>query len=348
MGGVTFSILSRWLSCRDRAKVKLIHGLGPRPRFSKHMEYGNMFHLCEESLLAGRDWRQQLISYTHKLLAKYSSDREEIEKWYCVCLLQFPEYVKFWNEPRPEPGRVITTTEKPFSHVHKLPSGRQVMLRGKKDSTYKVKTRGIIGVRENKTKGDVDIVALQKQLTYDLQSMIYALVEGANEVEYNVIRRPLSGGKGNLTRSEGTKGAKCTRCKGVAGNLSCPRCGGLGRVGGKPPETEDAYYDRVAQYIHDDPAHYFARWATPITPDDIEAFCTHTLDPILENLCAWYDAITRKPNQKPLPSWALSWRHPYGAANRVDDYGMTDVDEFLTSGSTVGLQRLDDLFGELR
>ena len=43
----------------------------------------------------------------------------------------------------------------------------------------------------------------------------------------------------------------------------------------------------------------------------------------------------------------IHWQHPFGCTNTVDEYGQTDVDNYLRTGSTVGLVRREKLFEEL-
>src|SRR3990167_2303538 len=86
-----------------------------------------------------------------------------------------------------------------------------------------------IYLQENKTKGDIQENQIKRQMTYDLQTMLYlvALSEWQGSVatkqfgipdswnrvkdvnlagvRYNVIRRPLSGGKGTIVQHKPTK-----------------------------------------------------------------------------------------------------------------------------------------------
>jgi hypothetical protein len=74
---------------------------------------------------------------------------------------------------------------------------------------------------DNKTKGEIEPEELKRQLHFDMQTMIYlvALIEKSRDddwpnqgkslykmpikgVRYNVIRRPLSGGRGNIKQLE--------------------------------------------------------------------------------------------------------------------------------------------------
>lgn len=383
-GGVTQSMLGRFLNCRERFRVRYVEGLAPAEKFNHRLEYGQMWHTCEEAL--ARDgtipnikdpWLIHLMGYVTELNKKYPMDREQINHWYQVCKLQFPLYVKHWSKHPDVKDRTPLFQEDVFDTKHRLPSGRTVRLRGKRDSVDilgKNKTAGI-WLKENKTKGDIDEQEIKRMLKFDLQTMMYlvTLYEDQKKeswgtavgklpikgVCYNVVRRPLSGGKGSIKRLESTKGSKCGKCKGIgkillAGNMQlCPKCKGKCYLGGKPAETAESFYARVAKYITDEPEHYFMRWTCDVSQADVERFKRETLNPLLEQLCDWYnrvseDAIRDRDPFQYLPYQSNPhWRHPFGAANSIDEYGWADMDSYLETGNSVGLKR-QELFRELK
>ena len=223
LGGITQSMLVRFLSCRERFRLKYVLGLEPHDKWYKTLGYGNMWHTCEESHAAiGEDWGANLATHVGLLNHKYPLQREEIEKWYRVCMVQFPEYVKYWSEHSDVKNRVPLEQEQVFDIPYTLPSGRVVRLRGKRDSTDQIEVDGKLGVwlQENKSKGDIEKEDIERQLKFDLQTNLY-LIALRHEydkigwaakgplrgVRYNVVRRPLSGGKGNIKPHEG----KCTK-----------------------------------------------------------------------------------------------------------------------------------------
>ena len=79
LGGVTQSLLSNWLCCKERFRIKYIDGLQPEWGFSKVLEFGNMFHLCEETSVNGGDWRKSLKEYAQSLCKQYQLQQEDIE-----------------------------------------------------------------------------------------------------------------------------------------------------------------------------------------------------------------------------------------------------------------------------
>lgn len=374
--GVTFTLLSRFLTCRERFRLLVVEGLKPEETFNHRLFYGSAWHLCEEVLARGNDptrgnkadraaplWEPALKTYAQDLCRRYPMQKEQVEHWWNVCRVQFPVYVDYWHKNTDVVQRTPLLQEYPFKVPYALPSGRTVLLRGKFDSVDiigKGKAAAIY-LQENKTKGDVDPNQLKRQLTFDLQTMLYLVAlevyrqgcrdsfwpgvdsklgkvnyrtatESIAGVRYNVIRRPLSGGKYSIVRHKPNK----TNLYG---------------------ESHEEYYARLQGLIREDPGHFFMRWRVEVQPEDIVKFRRRCLDPLLEHLCNWWDWISASPNSDP---WELTsermntglhtglhWQHPFGVRNILDEGGSTDLDEYLSSGSVVGLTRTNNLFPEL-
>lgn len=358
-GGVTQSMLGSYLVCKERFRIQYIEGLQQAPRFRHYIEYGQMWHKCEEALAANDNPSfppigLALQAYCKKLMKKYPTQGPEINKWYNVCKVQFPLYVAYWRKQSDVKNRTPLMQEVAFDVPYTLPSGRVVRLRGKWDSVDLIgrgKSRSIY-LMENKTKGDVDEVKIKTQLHFDLQTMLYLIAlitlrekettptehfQGApiKGVRYNVIRRPLSGGKGSIRQHKPTK-------KNPAG------------------ESTQEYYARLGQeVIAKEPETYFMRWKAEITAQDIDRFKRECLDPVLENLCDDYEWWLHRPKRvcfkgaelrsKVLPHHCpRHFRFPYGVYNSITDGRGTDLDEYLATGSTLGLVKGTELFEELK
>ena len=397
-GGITFSLLSRYLQCKERFRLMVIEGIRPSRDFNHRIEYGNMWHLCEENHAASQDWLNPLKNYSRDLARRFPLQQLEVEKWYNVCKVQFPEYVKFWQEHPDATSRIPLFQEQIFKVPYKLPSGRTVYLRGKFDSADVLGIGKNVGIyaQENKTKGDINETKIKRQLTFDFQTQLYLVAlkglredlksqlkqglqraaEGSASLElergsyytydervkdflletkllpirgvvYNVIRRPLSGGKGSIVQRKGSKNV--------------------------PAETKQEYYARLTQYIKDEPESYFMRWKVDVYPSDVTKFEDHCLIPLLENLCddyewwAWcsYEGKRVGADKSILVNGRNRWngeqrrvrfakhcprhyRHPFGVANSIDEYGYSDIDAHLDYGSMAGLERVDTLFSELK
>lgn len=382
-GGVTQTLLGNFFVDRERFRLKYILGLYAHDRWNHRLGYGNMWHECERAAAAElswsdgelngidtNNWMDCLDQHTGEMMKQYPFQKDEILKWWNVCCVQFPEYVKYWSTHPDVKNRTPLLQEQAFDIPYKLPSGRVVRLRGKWDSvdfipahSYSYKdnsemNRGYDGcdypdgiwIQENKTKSDIDKLKVERQLKFDLQSMMYlialneykwglaAAMEKARldwpypilGVRYNVVRRPLSGGKGNISPHK----AKVTKKTFT------------------PAETEEHFYARLRDdYIAKEPDYWFFRVRVDISQRDIQVFKDTCLHPVLEHLCDWYDQVTN--NQAPtLPKYRyiapMHYRTPYGIYNPLSDGGETEYDAMLESGNEVGLRRVEELFWELK
>ena len=354
-GGVTYSLLTRFMTCRERFRIQTILGLRPAEKFQHRIEYGNMWHVCEEVYAAGDKNRVErsldaLKRYARGLASRHPTEQSQVDHWYRVCKLQFPLYVAYWGK-HPHAAGVPLLQEEVFNVPLKLPSGHVVRLRGKFDSVDYVASptaEAGIWLQENKTKGDIEEEDIARQLTMDLQTMMYltalyqyasnhplrdmARKAGAGDavplvgVRYNVVRRPLSGGKGSIVRHKPTK--------------KNPR-----------GESLDEYYERVASYIREEPGRYFMRWQAIVNRGEVVRFRQQVLDPLLTQLCTWYEVVTQSHRSRTDPfveGKGVHWRHPYGVRNPLDEGYAGDVDSYLENGSRVGLVRAETLFPELQ
>lgn len=318
--GITFSLLSRFLVCRERFRCYVVEGLKPADGFNHRLEFGNMWHICEECHAAGRVWEPLVTEYARGLAKKYFTQQAEIGNWHGICLTMFPLYVEHWATHPDVKSRTPLLEEQAFNVPYKLPSGREVKLRGKWDSVDLVNKDGIY-LQENKTKSDINEVQLRRQLTFDLQTMIYMVALSYSEdigsmphtlkgIRYNVVKRP--------RQYQGKK------------------------------ESHDQFLERLRGIISDSPEEFFMRWKIEITPGDIDLFRQRCLDPILEQLCDWWEWVNPEyASVRNLWEGGIHWQHPFGVWNVLDEGGSSDLDEYLRSGSEVGLTRVENLFPEL-
>ena len=350
--GITQSMIGQWLVCRERFKILYIDGWKPQDRFNSNIEYGNMFHLCEEiSRKESRDdkdllesvlgsplqdpWRIKLNEYCQELVTKYPTQQEEIEKWYQVCKTQFPVYQEYWKGLKDTAKSIYQ--EKVFDVPYELPSGRMVKLKGKWDGVSSKRGRYAgIYLDEFKTKSNPDEQRLRQQLTFDLQTMFYLVSMSIGEfrnkkvkgVRYNIIRKPLSGGKGTIRPHKETKTRKA--------------------------ETKEEFYHRLkVDYLEAEPEYWFQRWEVEVTEADINKFRNTFLDACLEQICCWYDWVTvtgmlKETEGYNTPSTCMHYRTPYGIYNPLTEGGQGhELDYYLQTGSTAGLERMTTVFPEL-
>lgn len=337
--GITQSLLNLFLMCRERFRILVVEGLKPVDSFNHRIEYGSMWHVCEEHYTAYLHWEPSLKDYAIGLCKKYPLQQEQIQHWYNICKIQFPIYIEYWKKHRSKEQRTSLLQEQTFAVPYKLPSGRTVLLRGKWDGVDLIgKGRNVsIYLPEHKTRGDIKEEQINRQLQFDLQTMFYLVALQATSdgnslgcdypikgVIYNVVRRPLSGGKGSIRRHKATKT--------------------------KPEETTEHFYARLSDIIADEPETFFMRWKVEISSADVDRFKREFLNPILEQLCDWWRWISNDNDPYGMDmdtGQTFHWRTPFGIYNVLAEGGASELDEYLATGSDLGLERATTLFREL-
>lgn len=145
-------------------------------------------------------------------------------------------------------------------------------------------------------------------------------------VRYNVIRRPLAGGKGSIRPHQATKT--------------------------KAAETDAEFYERLKGVILEDVGSYFLRVKVEVYQSDIDRFKKMCLNPLLEQLCDWYEWIAIGGD-----SFCGTCADPYNKVHFMSPFGLysplletnqTELDGYILDKTEVGLQRVETLFTELQ
>ena len=359
-GGVTQSLLSRFLVCRERFRLLIVEGIKPADSFSHRLEFGSCWHVCEEQLakyggnLQSQAVERALAEYGRQLCKRYPTQQGEIDKYYQLCKAMFPLYVKHWSKNKDQKDKTPLLAEQMFDVPYKLPSGRTVRLRGKWDGVNLVSKGRAAGIRlfETKTKGDIDEQQITSQLSFDLQTMMY-LVALQTQMESEPMENEL--GKPALRAADGTALSDAP-IAGVDYNvIRRPLSGGKGDVRLGKDESIAHLCERLQEKIRewmatpDAPDGWFYRWKVEISQEDIAKFKRQCLDPILEQLCDWWQVVNDDGNCK---VWggakSLHFRLPYGVWNPLLEGRPSDMDYHLATGSMVGMQRVMNLFPELQ
>jgi hypothetical protein len=176
-------------------------------------------------------------------------------------------------------------------------------------------------LQENKTKSSIDQAKIYRQLKFDLQTLIYIVALRAKYDEMGWAKLgPILGVRYNVIRRSAHRSLESFSKK----------------------LSEDMAANRSGEW--------FARYRVEISPADVAKFRQTCLDPILEQLCDWWEMVTTR-NDPFSPSnnknHKFHWRHPNGVWNPMDNGAESEVDEYLMTGSEVGLQRTNNLFPEL-
>lgn len=402
--GITFSLLCKFLECRERFRLKVVEGLVEDEGFRHQLEFGSMWHVCEEAHSAGKDFMPALKDYHRKLKILYPGAEAEILKWTEICKRTFPRYIKRWSNHPHEKTRKPILEEVAFRVPYTLPSGRTVILRGKWDSVllatldavdFKdkatarlLKQMGLsigskaILLQENKTKGErtMDEEGILATVDRNLQTMLYQIaLRQYEKLGSNDFANTPAGGGMALAPAIFQYPIIGTLYNVVLRPLSDKYA-----IRQKVHETLTAFYDRVGESIDANVDKYFIRWLAIIEPTDIDLFRQQCFDPILEQLCDWWEWIkvdpydpwrARTPNEIAMltPAYAeiaqkdgvkfrqaskllgldtllnntIHYQAPWGVYNSLASGWRGSYFNYLTRGSEIGLTRTKTLFPEL-
>lgn len=342
--GITQSLFSKFIVCRHRFYLRTVHGLVEDEGFSKALEYGNMWHAAEEVWCNGAHGellpraRTALLDRSlaaakkvrDGLLKTYQDQFSEVDKWYQLCIRQFPLYLAYWDGHADEKSRKPLLEEAMFRVPYQLPSGRFVVLRGKFDAVcvmkypvsahqFRVRTADGIFIQENKSKGKVDEMGLIKTVAFNLQTQWYQaalriIVEAIEAKRWDDVAAWLPGVNTDRLVAAVQVGLKP---KGVLYNVikrplsdqyALKRREGRvvkGKPGRVGAETNTQFYDRVAAQIEEQSfdkngkplsrSPHFLRLKTVVEDSDIEKFKTQMFNPHMEQLLDWWTWIEMDP-----------------------------------------------------
>jgi hypothetical protein len=344
--GITQSMLGQFLLCRERFRIKYLLGIQPVHRFRAVIVFGELWHLCREKEQAGEDWEAACRACAVAHMRQNKQDQQEIMKWFNVCVRLF----KCWLEHHDTLPHIkhspiaeelvfaVPYTVYPSEWNFHSDRPADVLLRGKFDGV--TLRDGKIWLQEIKTKGQIDEKGISFQLSFDLQTMLYltALQQMLNHglepfedyrgmevggVLYDIVRRPLSGGRGSIKQLKPTK----KRPKG---------------------ESMEEYLNRLEEYFYNEPEYFFMQWEVGVTQHELANFNKKFLKPILEDLCEWYNFMTSKMGRENPFHHSGHWQAPSMMFNPFVREAGTPYDHYLADGSMVGLHRVDSLFNELQ
>lgn len=323
--GITFSMLSRFLVCRERFRLSSVEGW-TEGSIRNVLEFGNVFHFCMEQTIKGlpvTSIDRWLADYEKKRKNIKGDDREQLELLLGTIRVMFPLYLKFWAKA--DTNKVYVAQEQKFCVKHTLPvSKRTIQLRGRWDALFRAPSRSsgnqhALWLQENKTKSNIDEEGLQGGLQYDLQTMLYSYTisreynEYPTDICYNVIRRPAIRMRVN--------------------------------------ERLVDYLLRLEEDINSRPTFYFMRWETALSSREIDHWVQHTLNPILEQVVEWWESIKHNP----FDPWRLAngepnlhhYLRPFGVYDGAATGQRGDFFDLVTKQNSFGLFRRDVPFPEL-
>lgn len=371
--GLTQSLIAKWINCPHRFWLYAICGAKEETGFNLPIVYGDAFHNALEAYAMGRNPAtkagERIKDTFHKEALAYPRETDKIGYWSKICYDQFLAYADVWAEEDATFDSFME--EQSFCEEYTLPDGRKIKQRGKWDMGIvskgdRTRTRYL---KEHKIKGEIDAYNLTRTLAQNFQVMyylppLYAKMdrEGSPRpqgVLYNVIQRPLAGRKHSIVQKKGRK-------------VKNKKTGVLELKGA---ETTSMFQSRLAGLYKQHPDDFFYRWKVSISEEEVERFRIETLDPLLTQMCNWWDSIQGdpfdpwnkdstktvqgyepyahdgnthptflEPTRVPNPH---HYRRPFGIFDKMAKGLTGDYQEYLTTGDKSSLRKITTVFPEL-
>lgn len=287
--GVSYSMLSKFMQCRERFRLYAVEGKREVGKQQKAMDFGTYFHKLLE--VHAKDQRKNASSIITSVTKSKNSIKSISQLDRMIANVIFEEYLIWYSDIKYN----YFDAEVKFDVNYHLHGVGNIRLRGKSDELIRWKDK-TIWVQENKTKENINEAFLDASIPFNLQTLMYVIGIGAQikkpigGVVYNIIRKPKHKQKGT--------------------------------------ETEVEFIERLRGEIRKKPSHFFFRWEYPLPLERLQDFKTKTFEPLLRSFYIWWKSIEHSPfapwvlaDGKPNPH---HYQHPYGvympSTNDVGDF----------------------------
>ena len=267
-GGITQSLLNRFLQCPFQFYLYAICGLKEPKALNNNLIWGDILHVGLEHALRGETLqvaKQAMLEYTSKKYPRAPATYNSTT-WEMLQLYPIQATIDLWEGIDTEvvindnvllPGRV-------YCNYQVMPD-RMVRVRGKVDMLAKNRTR----IGDHKCKGRVYAQETLQELLHDLQMNLYSYMLGSIENwQYDLIQIPEE-----------------------AYRVPPPR--GV--------ESADHWANRIFHVAVDSQngfpiSRYVNRWIYNIPHfqpvDKIKAYFNYTIAPLMHRICDWWDYVT--------------------------------------------------------
>jgi hypothetical protein len=328
--GISHSFISKWLGCRERARLGSVEGWRPKG-FQVSLEFGNIFHLMKEFYYTdyvGQVSFDRVFNVADEYVksrilnnALSGNETKDLERLSSLCKVTFKEYIKYWKTTTWDADDLYTddktnwvSCEEEFTVPYRIPNNSVVRLTGMIDGTFMHPATGAPMILENKTKSRIEKEQFSELLAEDNQTLMYTLCYYLKKgvlpqgTLYNIIRVSAM----------------------------------------KPHKNESAadYAERVGADIRSRPDHYFMRWETTIDMSDLDRYMQRTLNPILIGIVKWWESIKKNPqcpfeNEDGSPNQE-HWVRPFGMfSGGIKDIA-NDFKEIVLYGDYSNFELRDD------
>jgi len=283
--GVTQSLLSTWVDCRQRAAFMLDGWQKDAPK--RALQFGGLMHNILEKwyLQKAKGSAEKVFAEVEKKWRKSAirdgDNMNDVEGDIGMAEALFHPYVDFWGVA--DRDRKWVEVEGTFDV-----EWRGFRLRGKRDGIYRHKKKGWL--LETKTTSRIDEEEMNDGLNFNFQNLFYLI---ANREQLN---EPIQGVLYNLVRKPGIKL--------------------------KQTESLPEFRQRMYQVVLDDPEKYFVRYEVAYPAKRVKAF-EDELEAKLHDFSVWLDRAnsgcvdTYKNESACIKKWKCSYLSACGKNNYV-------------------------------
>lgn len=316
--GITQSMIGKFNQCPYRFYLYAVLGLKDNTPLHENLIWGDVFHKGLEHYIESRDLNLSVDKMIAYLRSRYPTAPKSYETSTKRMLYKF----------RLDTYREGTwDTELSFKKSVRLPSGRTVTLRGKKDALCIDHPQYGRMLGEHKCKGYIDPSQLRKELQQDRQANLYCYLHDIEWVNYDLILIP-EAQKYSPARSHNESPTEWME------RLFTGPCGNYGMF----PINQNTHL-----WIHSGTYH--------LPRESQERYWQQTIYPDLERMCQFWDWVTQPGFNHEDPKFYnhIFYKTPVRQFNgsftekfRCEYYNHLIGDEDLSDLATV-----DSLFSEL-
>jgi hypothetical protein len=329
--GITQSLLSTWLMCREHCRLAYIEGWQP-VKMGIGLHYGGGMHYCLERLYkaiadgesktsiahgAYLEWTQQFTAswIQQRRVSSYArvptTMKKQAEFIQGLMNTTIPRYIERINQTDSLYGdfkRNWIDVEHRFQVAYSVPTS-WVVLTGMIDGIFRVRNKKL-WLLETKNLAFIDEGAEQETLPVRLQNMFYLVAatkmypdEEFAGVLQNITRRPLL------------------------------------RQGSD--ESDSDYFHRVDEDMKKRPDWYFLRFEVQISKEEVKEWEERQLQPMLDDFLRWFEDVKkyRKHGETQYDYMVKEGYHYMNDQALVTKYGQSPFLHAITRGDFSGLIR---------
>ena len=305
--GLSFSGFDLWLRCKEQFRLSYIQGWKPVEQQDGALYFGSIMHKLIEDRPNGGNLRE--LEDSMNTVTTTLADANILKAKAAAVYRVYETKHEVHTEDRIDCG-----AEKRFHYNYGFKcNGKNydVPLMGFIDCVYRSDKRGNIGIRETKTRSQMDLDNTTVALVADLQVNSYFLAceqelgKFPTELIYDLVKKP-----GHEPLSANTKRDK---------------------------EGLHDFHNRVFDAVNNDPESFLVRIKYRRSLAEFNNWRQQVLEPHLAEFVEWYRKCEK-----------AKWKqvNPYNPSALVGKYGLCKLFHLVVSGDVSGLTKRDNRRGE--